>query len=261
MADKFWAQPPIAIAHRGGASAYGAIKYKVENTVEAFANAVKLGYEYIELDVIKTADNKVVILHVASYKAEAGLRRKDAPSPAKLQQMSYQDLKLYLGRDIPTLEQLLKKFPKAKFFADAKTDAVVEPLAELIKKKNVYDRVVIGSFFPRRLKKAHDILGPTALINLNISRMPLKFFQTKRFLASPSNRFIASVHLPEVWATKTKIKWLKSLGIKVLVWTPNTEKSINRALDNGADGIISDNIVLLKEILELKSKKHPGRSG
>jgi glycerophosphoryl diester phosphodiesterase len=250
MADSFWADPPIAIAHRGGAAAFGANKYKVENTIKAFAKAVRLGYEYLELDVIKTADNKVVLLHVASYKAEGALRLKDTPSPIKLQKMDYRALKSHLGRDIPSLGELLDEFPRAKFFADAKTDQVIEPLAQLIQKHNAHDRVVIGSFFPRRLVKAHEILGDRARLNLNISKLPLKLYQNERFLKSYG--YIGSIHLPYMWASRRRVRSLQQIGVKVLVWSPNTEKEIKRALSSGADGIISDNIKLLKEILEAK---------
>ena len=247
MADSFWGKPPIAIAHRGGAAAFGAEKYKVENTVKAFANAVKLGYNYLELDVMVTADNKVVVLHVASYKVEGPLGLKDTPSPTKLQMMKYQELKIFLNREIPTLDELLKSFPKAKFFADVKTDEVVEPLAKLVRSQQAYDRVVVGSFFPRRLAKAHEVLGPRGRINLNISKIPFKLHQDERYLKSQD--FIGSVHLPYMWATKQRVRSLQTAGIKVLIWTPNTSRRISRAIKLGADGIISDNIVLLKEVI------------
>jgi glycerophosphoryl diester phosphodiesterase len=250
MTKSFWDEPPIAIAHRGGAAAFGADKYRVENTVEAFANAIKLGYKYLELDVMKTADNKVALLHVASYKAEGSLRLKDTPSPAKLQKMDLRELKNYLGRDIPTLDELLIKFPKAKFFVDAKTDEVVKPLAELIRRHDAYDRVIVGSFFSRRLIKTREMLGPKALLNLNRSKIPLKLLQGNRFLKSSRHKYIGSVHLPYIWTSNNRIKGLQQLGVKVLVWSPNTEKKINEALNSGADGIISDNIILLKKILE-----------
>lgn len=247
MADSFWSEPPIAIAHRGGAAAFGADKYKVENTLEAFSKAIELGYRYLELDVMKTADNEVVVLHVASSKFEAGLRLKDAPSPAKLQKMDYKELKIYLGREVPTLGSLLKRFQKAKFFVDAKTDEVVQPLAGLVKDSNANDRVVIGSFSPERLVKAHEILGSKARLNLNISQLPLKFHQDERFLKS--HKCIKSVHLPYIWASRRRVEGLQRLNLKVLAWTPNTERAIKKAIGAGADGIITDNIILLKTIL------------
>ena len=252
MADKFWAQPPIAIAHRGGAAAFGADKYKVENTLEAFSKAIELGYRYLELDVITTSDNKVILLHVASYRAEGKLGLKDAPDPKKLQKMSHNELKGYLNRDIPLLDELLEKFPKAKFFADAKTDEAVKPLAGMIKRNNAYDRVVVGSFFPRRLAAARRILGSRGRLNINISKIPIKLHKDEVFLKS--NPYIGSVHLPYIWATKHRVSSLQARGIKVLVWTPNTRRRINKTLKLGADGIISDNILLLKEVLESRDQ-------
>ncbi|HET7528688.1 MAG TPA: glycerophosphodiester phosphodiesterase [Candidatus Saccharimonadales bacterium] len=246
--NDFWdAELPVAIAHRGGAAAFGADKYRKENTLAVFAQAVKMGYGYLELDVIKTADDKVIVLHVASYKIEGRLGRKDAPSPAKLQELTHKELKDLLGRDIPTLDILLSRFPATKFFVDAKTDEVVEPLANLINKLDAYDRVVVGSFFPRRLTKTYRILGSEARLNLNISRLPLKMRQDMRFIAS--HNYIKSVHLPYLWATKRRVNALKDKGVKVLVWTPNTRERINKTIQTGADGIISDNATLLKEVL------------
>ena len=50
-------RPPVAIAHRGGA------EEAPENTLEAFAAAVALGYRYLETDAHVTRDGVVVAFH------------------------------------------------------------------------------------------------------------------------------------------------------------------------------------------------------
>ena len=46
------------IAHRGGAGLGG-----VENTMDAFVNAIKLGVDMVEFDVRRTKDNALIVIH------------------------------------------------------------------------------------------------------------------------------------------------------------------------------------------------------
>jgi len=52
-----------------------------------------------------------------------------------------------------------------------------------------------------------------------------------------------------MFMTKKVVSRLHSQNLKVLVWTPNAEKQIKRAIKLGADGIISDEVQLLKEVI------------
>ena len=46
------------IAHRGGSGLGG-----VENTMDAFVNAIKLGVDMVEFDVRRTKDNALIVIH------------------------------------------------------------------------------------------------------------------------------------------------------------------------------------------------------
>ena len=56
-------------AHRG-ASGHGP-----ENTLLAYSSAMTLGVDFIEIDVRRTLDNKMVIMHDGSLKRTTGLDR------------------------------------------------------------------------------------------------------------------------------------------------------------------------------------------
>ena len=57
---------PMAIAHRGGSD------YRIENTLEAFHLAAKLGAEMWELDVRLSKDGVVVVCHDETLGRVAG---------------------------------------------------------------------------------------------------------------------------------------------------------------------------------------------
>jgi len=184
---------PIAIAHRGGAAAYGKDKYRKENTLEVFEATVKLGYTYLEMDVIVTADNEVIVLHVAKNKFEARQDKKAAPDYLTLQEMTHEEVKDFLKREIPTLRQVITSLPHSKFFIDCKTDRTVGPLATTIKKQKAQQKVCLGSFYPHRIIKLHQLLDDRASYRLIMSRSP--------------------VHLASQWQNFGKLKFILAVDL------------------------------------------------
>ena len=87
------------IAHRGAANLWP------ENTLAAFARAIKLGVDGIEFDLQLSADEKLIIHHDMHLKADA--TRRDGvyltPPTPKIADLTYDTLKLYdVGRLNPT---------------------------------------------------------------------------------------------------------------------------------------------------------------
>jgi glycerophosphoryl diester phosphodiesterase len=253
VANSFWGSPttPIAIAHRGGGARFGEDKHHRENTLEAFEGAVKLGYKYLETDVIYTKDNQLIVLHVAKNRFEAARRQKEAPSYYRLQKLTYEEIKNRLGRNIPTLKELLLAYPQEKFFIDPKSDAAVEPLAQTIQELKALDRVTLLSFYVYRLKKLRRLLGAEANLGLIISRYP-KFMNRNLFMLNQGayNQIgLETIGLPKMLCNSKVVASLHKRGFKVTVWTLNSRSEINSAINCGADGIISDDITLLKQEL------------
>jgi glycerophosphoryl diester phosphodiesterase len=258
MPDTFWNSntKPIAIAHRGGAGLYDFDRYRQENTLNVFKSAIDLGYQYLEIDVTNTADNKVIVLHVTADKFEAMLLKPSAPSADKLRQYTFVQLKKKLGRDIPLLEEVLKAFPKTKFLIDAKTDEVVEPLAKVIKRTKALDRVYLNSFFIYRVVRLQQLLGHEINCGVIIGRHPRLFNSRLRALYDGDyfGKGFAAITIPKRYLNKKMLALIHRQGIKVLTWAPNTEKQINQAISLRVDGIISDNAALLISMTKLKKK-------
>ena len=62
MNNRFQETSFIAISHRGNSKKY------LENSFEAFKSVVDKGYSFIETDLRKTLDNKIVTFHDKSLK-------------------------------------------------------------------------------------------------------------------------------------------------------------------------------------------------
>lgn len=232
------------MAHRGG-NAAGRTK---RNTLAAFKAAHRLGYEYFETDVINTKDGKVIIAHGALFNLTARLR--GTFSVDLLQNLTYKQIKSGLkisGEQIPLLEDLLKTFPTTKFFIDPKTDAVVEPLAQLISRLRVHDRVCLGSFRYGRVQRLHRLLNGKGHFALIIGRNNWLAYLPR--LKTGRLKLVEAVYMHHSFVSRPMLSLVHAKGFKALIWTCNSPLSIKHAVRCGADGVISDRIDLLKETL------------
>lgn len=252
MSKSFWKSNslPLAIAHRGGGARHRRNRYLKENTLETFAATVNQGYEFLELDVTATKDNQVIVLHVSLDPIEKRVR-KDAPDAIKMQAYTQLELKQMLGRAIPKLEEVLKSFPKTKFFIDPKTDKAAQLLPPILKATKSSGRVFLNSYYAERVEKLMKLIGKTPEYGLIISRYPRLFNKNYKILmrGGYKGKGWSGIVLPYRYLSEKTIKNLHQQGFKVLAWTPNNNHQINRCLKLKVDGIMTDNAELLAKRL------------
>jgi glycerophosphoryl diester phosphodiesterase len=236
---------PIAFAHRGGTSS------APENTLPAFEHAVALGYRYLETDVHLTADGRLVAFHDPDLQRTCGVDITIADTPwSELRQLRVD------GREpIPLMTELLDRFPEARFNIDCKSDAAAPALVQLVRDRGLIDRICIGSFSHRRLVKLRSLLGAGLLSCMSpqeIARLRL----TGRTTGSASR--VAQVpvraadtgpgrHVPVV--TERFVRAAHRRGVAVHVWTIDDRAEMERLLDLGVDGIMTDRPETLREVL------------
>ena len=234
---------PIAIAHRGGA------KYGFENTMEAFDNAISIGYKYLETDVHVTSDDRLVVFHDDTL---------DRVTDGKgyIYKYTWSELnKIKIGGKfkIPLLEDLILSWPKTNFNLDPKNDNVIMPLINFLKNNKVLNRICVGSFSDKRLNVIRKAIGS----ELCTSACPSEVFKVK-FSSLPminSNIDANCIQVPIYYLgiqiiKKSFIEAAHNFGLMVHVWTINEKKEIELLLDLGVDGIISDNIKVLKKVFK-----------
>jgi glycerophosphoryl diester phosphodiesterase len=234
---------PIVLAHRGGD------EVAPENTMAAFQAAVEIGCRYVETDVHATADGVLLAFH------DDRLDRV-TDRTGVIADLSYAEVKqAKVGGvyPIPTFEELLHTWPELRLNIDPKADGAEAPLVDILRRADVLHRVCIGSFSGARLARLRRALGPdlcTSMGPWEVARL--------RFASwgLPTGRFDANcaqvplkgygVRLPDA----AFVRAAHARNLAVHVWTINDESEMQRLLDLGADGIVTDKPGLLKRILQ-----------
>jgi glycerophosphoryl diester phosphodiesterase len=236
---------PLAFAHRGGALE------TIENTMEAFHYAVNLGYRYLETDVHVTADGVVVAFHDQDLQRSCGLE-------GTIGAYTWEDLRAARVNgtgQIPMLEELLETFPEARLNIDAKSDEVVPGLAETLRRHDALHRVCVGSFSDRRLVSLRKDLGPQLCTSLGPAQVASLRVAT-RPIGKGYAAQVPAVHRKIQVVTPRFVETAHRHGIAVHVWTIDDAAEMERLLDMGVDGIMTDRPSVLRQVLIDAGKWH-----
>lgn len=215
----------------------------------AFEGAVLLGFHYVETDVHVTSDGVLLAFH------DDVLDRVTDRSGiiAELPWSEVQKAKVSGREPIPLLEDLLGSFPDLRVNIDPKHDAAVAPLIDVIEKTSALDRVCVASFSDSRVSTMRKALGPTLCTALGpngVRRLVVAAY------GLPTGRFTspcAQVPVKQGSVTIVSDRFLKAAhrrDIAVHVWTIDEASEMERLLDMGVDGIMTDRPAVLRSVLE-----------
>jgi glycerophosphoryl diester phosphodiesterase len=244
---------PLAFAHRGGSA------HAPENTWRAFEHAVKLGYTYLETDARATADGHLMAFHDRTVD-----RVTDGRGP--IGSISYADvtaLRVAGTEPIPLLEDLIGAWPDVRFNIDLKDEAAIRVLPEVLRRTGAWDRVCVTSFSGARLRVFRGLADrPVCMAVSPASVAAVRFTPALPAAMRRQARRLDLAHarcaqVPGAVASEPFIRRAHALGLAVHVWTINDKAAMHRLLDLGADGIMSDQIALLREVLAERGQWHP----
>ncbi|WP_423921779.1 glycerophosphodiester phosphodiesterase [Candidatus Poriferisodalis sp.] len=248
---------PVPIAHRGGSAVWP------QNTMAAFEGAVGLGYRYLETDVQATSDGVLAVFHddVLSLTSDR---------VGRISEMTWSEVSQARvgGEPIPRLEELLDAFDDVRISIDPKTDAAIEPLIEALRRPGVLDRVCVGSFSDARLARLNQAFGDAVCLSFSpreIARLaafsavgmptrsrPRLRSRNRLLDGRPFRGRIASIPLrqgPIPLATRRLVDYAHRAGLTVHVWTIDDPAEMDRLLDIGVDGIMTDEPNVLLEVM------------
>jgi glycerophosphoryl diester phosphodiesterase len=150
---------------------------------------------------------------------------------------------------IPLLEDLLGTWPELRVNIDCKSDAAAPALVAALRRTQSIDRVCVGAFSDRRIRGLRSVLGSSLCSAIGPAGVAALRFGRPRSMGG----LTAQVPVKQGRLTVTDQRFIErahSLGIHVHVWTIDDAAEIDRLLDLGVDGIMTDRPMVLREVYE-----------
>lgn len=213
----------LKVGHRGARA------YEPENTLRSFKKAIELGVDAVEIDVRKTKDGEIVVIHDADVKRTTN----GQGLVAELTLKELKDLTIDKSEHVPTLEETLAFLDKrAQVFIELKEAGIEEQVLLIVKKLKLKKGIVIVSFLEDALKKIRELDSE---------------IETGLIYAKHKNPLKGALELKAQWLlafyrfTHTaNVEKAHENGLKVLVWTVNTPEEVVEMSQKGVDAIASD---------------------
>jgi glycerophosphoryl diester phosphodiesterase len=222
----------------------------------AFARARDLWQaDMVELDVQSTADGHCVVIHDETVaRTTDGSGAVATMSLAELQDL---DAGYHFTTDggrsypyrgagvrIPTLAQVLEELPQMRLTVEVKAAAAQAPMFDAVERHNAGSRVIAAGMYGRDRALFHRHIGAVSASGEQMRAFYI-FWRLGIARFSHLRRIADVVQVPERWAglrvvSPRSVAALHRAGLHVHVWTVNERADMERLLDWGVDGLVTD---------------------
>lgn len=265
----------------------GARAVRPENTMSAFRHALEVGADVLELDLLVTKDNQLVLGHDPVLNPDICLgpdKKVLGTKPVLVRSLTLKQLQTYdcgslvnprfprqvvqTGEKMPSFEEFLVWLksdpnPRARTVGlnvETKSEESQPTYApspkvfarlvlDTLQKHGMIERSIIQSFDFRVLLFVRE-LNATVRTSVLLEERPAKP------LVEVLTKLKAQIlSLNERWLTQRDVNMLHKAKFKVIPWTANTEALWQRLADYGVDGIITDDPAALVEFRARWTKK------
>ena len=244
--------PMINFAHRGASGDYP------ENTLLAFSQAIALGATAIELDVHKSKDNYLVVIHDEDI--ERTFKGQGKVCDFTLQELQSFKCRRVLFEEltscrVPTLDSVLSVVASYPVLIniELKTNVIQYPDIEqdvitLVSAYKLEKRVLISSFHAPSILKCKE-LDPTLKTGFICGKKRDDLIEVSKSLN------VDAIHPNVKFVTEALVQQLHEAGFQVNVYGVNAPKKMRKLIEWDVDGIFTDVPALLHEILTEQNLK------
>ncbi|MDR7238190.1 glycerophosphodiester phosphodiesterase [Neobacillus drentensis] len=229
------------VAHRGASG------YAPENTIAAFDKGVEMKADYIEIDVQRSKDGKLVIIHDTKVD-----RTTDGTGYVK--DLSFDQIRSldagswkgeqFNGEKIPTFEEVLDRYHgKIGILIELKSPelypGIEKMVAQELKERNLdkpqNEKIILQSFNFDSMKISNSLLPKVPIGVLTSNRADTTEQALKEF-ASYADYFNPSYGI----VTEELVNQVHANGMKIHSWTVRSHEAAEFLLNMNVDGIITD---------------------
>lgn len=229
------------VAHRGASG------YAPENTIAAFDKGVEMKADFIEIDVQRSEDGELVIIHDTTVD-------RTTDGTGKVKDLTFNEIRSldagswkgeqFKGEQIPTFDEILDRYHgKVGILIELKAPElypgieaqVAQKLIERNLDKPQNEKIIIQSFNFESMKITNNLLPkvPIGVLTSSLthtSEEELKEFSTYADYFNPSYGIV----------TEELVNRVHNLGMKIQSWTVRSHKAAEFLLNMNVDGIITD---------------------
>jgi glycerophosphoryl diester phosphodiesterase len=225
---------PIIVGHRGAAA------HVLENTAASFALAVQLGAHMIEFDVHESLDGEFIVIHDTHLGRISSRRDVICQTHSRI----LLSVELNDGHRVLTLPRAVATLPeRTGIMVEIKAIRSIQKLADLLQRHAKHREVLATSFDLSLLKKLQDC-GPSlrlGVVSKTIAKLPK---------AREMGLHFDDVCLDFQCLSASRVHNLKYEFGHVFAWTVDRPRDIQKMIDYGVNGIISNRPDQVARLLE-----------
>lgn len=228
----------LIIAHRGNS------KHAPENTLPAFHSAVKVGADLVELDYFTTQDGHAVAFHDKDLDRTTDAVRRLKRKGVKVSDLSLDELRRldagswfdsrFTGARIPTLTESIDVIQKGGTTLIEHKHGTAEACVKLLREEDALQDVIVQSFdwkYVTEIRRCAPSVVTAAVGGKEFSSAKLdQIGKTGAAVVGWDHREIG----------RTDIAAIHARGLKIWLYTVNDPRRAWRLIDQGVDGLITD---------------------
>ena len=249
---------PLVIAHAGS-------ELYPTDTMYALEQYAGMGVDILEMDLHMTADGEIILIHDDTLD-----RTTDGTGDVRemtLAEVQQYDAGYYWTKDdqtypfrgqgitVPTLREVFETFPGYPLIIEIKqeTPTMAAPLCDLIREYGMEEKVLVPSFSDAAMQEFRQTCPEVATA---ASEDEVRDFVIRGFLlmAGTITPEYQALQVPETRdgipiVTNLFLWFARNRNVEVHIWTINEPEDMQRFIDKGLDGIMTDRTDTLLDIL------------